>query len=73
MSGVLTKRDIFAKEMLAPRKKLWSAPKEVVRSAIKLLELDDNDILLDIGCGDGRVMIEAAQANKSIKCVGIEM
>lgn len=45
---------------------------EVVDIAIKLLDIQDNDIFYDLGCGDGRLLITSCQLNKLIKCVGIE-
>lgn len=45
---------------------------EVVDIAIKLLDIQDNDILYDLGCGDGRLLITSCQINKLIKCIGIE-
>lgn len=45
---------------------------EVVDIAIKLLDIKDDDILYDLGCGDGRLLITSCQLNKLIKCIGIE-
>ncbi len=35
--------------MLAPRKKLWSTPAEVVEAALELLEPSTEDIIYDLG------------------------
>lgn len=35
--------------MLAPRKKLWSTPSEVIDKAIGLLDIRDTDIVYDVG------------------------
>ena len=59
--------------MLAPRKKLWSTPHEVVNKAIEMLKLEAGDVLLDVGCGDGRVMIEAASHCAGVECIGVEI
>jgi SAM-dependent methyltransferase len=40
-------------EMLAPRKKLWTSPKEALQLAIEVLEIKENDVVYDVGCGDG--------------------
>lgn len=48
------------------------AGSDVVEIAISLLNLVDNDIVYDLGCGDGRLLITACQKNKSIKGIGIE-
>jgi len=36
---------------------------------------DDGDagVLFDLGCGDGRVLIEAARENDGLRCVGVEL
>ena len=47
--------------MLAPRQKLWSTPREGVAKACDLLALGPNDRVFDVGCGDGRFLIEAAK------------
>ena len=41
--------------------------------AIELLGLNDEDVLFDLGCGDGRLLIFAAENVKGLKCVGIEI
>ena len=59
--------------MLAPRKKLWSTPPELVSKAIELLDIEFEDIVYDIGCGDGRFLITAALKTQAIKFIGIEI
>ena len=59
--------------MLAPRKKLWSSPKEVIDAAIALLELTDEDICCDIGCGDGRFLFRACELTAVSQVIGIEV
>ncbi|KAL7471598.1 hypothetical protein ACHAXS_011905 [Conticribra weissflogii] len=49
--------------MLAPRKKLWSTPSSAVDIALELADLDEHDVVYDIGCGDGRVLIQLASAS----------
>mmetsp|Transcript_30029 Transcript_30029/g.50649 ORF Transcript_30029/g.50649 Transcript_30029/m.50649 type:complete len:181 (+) Transcript_30029:33-575(+) len=44
----------------------------VVDTALELLALTDSDVLYELGCGDGRVMIAAAIATPGLRCVGIE-
>ena len=47
--------------MIAPRKTLWSTPKAVVEQAIAWCgPLQSNDCVCDIGCGDGRCLIQWA-------------
>ena len=51
-----TKGAIFFVFMLAPRKKLWSTPVEVIDKALELLSPKEEDVLFDIGAGDGRFL-----------------
>eukprot|EP00977_Amphora_coffeiformis_P015796 scaffold4726_cov156-Amphora_coffeaeformis.AAC.4 len=54
--------------MLAPRKTLWSTPSEVVGRAIEWGgRLDASDCVCDIGCGDGRCLVQwATHYSKSL-------
>mmetsp|Transcript_110 Transcript_110/g.103 ORF Transcript_110/g.103 Transcript_110/m.103 type:complete len:174 (+) Transcript_110:84-605(+) len=58
--------------MLAPRKKLWSTPLEVIEESIKQLNITDRDIVYDIGAGDGRFLIRCSQLCQA-RCIGIEI
>jgi len=42
--------------MLAPRKKLWTTPECAYPVIGELLELTENDILVDFGCGKANVL-----------------
>ena len=54
--------------MLAPRKTLWSTPAEVIQFVIDNVPLTEEDTVIDIGSGDGRVLLEWAKAyGSSIK------
>ena len=46
--------------MLAPRKVLWSTPTSAVQKAFDVLPLSESDVVVDIGCGDGKVLLEWA-------------
>mmetsp|Transcript_11423 Transcript_11423/g.19792 ORF Transcript_11423/g.19792 Transcript_11423/m.19792 type:complete len:288 (+) Transcript_11423:133-996(+) len=46
--------------MLAPRKKLWSTPTSAIDIALTFADLHHDDIVYDVGCGDGRVLIQMA-------------
>ena len=58
--------------MLAPRKKLWSTPPEVIEAAINLLQLTSEDILYDIGAGDCRFLLRCLESTGA-HCVGVEI
>lgn len=58
--------------MLAPRNKLWSTPTEVMDAAFDLFGLSAEDILYDIGAGDGRFIVHCH--NKAgCRCTGVEI
>jgi SAM-dependent methyltransferase len=46
---------------------------QIQEKAMELLRLTDNDILFDLGCGDGRLLIAAAKRFAGLKCVGVEI
>ncbi|MGF1493431.1 MAG: SAM-dependent methyltransferase [Microcoleaceae cyanobacterium] len=46
-------------------------PTRAVEAALRLAELSQDDILYDLGCGDGRVVIAAAQ-QCGVQAVGID-
>lgn len=58
--------------MLAPRKTLHSTPLQAVREGLRMIQASKDDTLFDIGCGDGRVIVEAA-SSIGCKCVGIDI
>ena len=41
--------------------------------ALQLLDLNPNDVLFDLGCGDGRLLRQACQWIRGLNCVGIEI
>ncbi len=47
-------------------------PYEVVDEMLRLAKLEKGDILYDLGCGDGRIVIEAAK-RAGIRAVGIDI
>jgi SAM-dependent methyltransferase len=64
--------------MLAPRKTLWSTPNEVVTTLVDWIPLRAGDVVLDVGCGDAKVLVQWAAATTTIsggvvKFVGIEI
>lgn len=48
------------------------SPPEVVQAMLELAEIQPNDVLYDLGCGDGRIVIAAAQ-QFGIRAVGIDI
>ncbi|KAK1947759.1 Protein-lysine N-methyltransferase [Phytophthora citrophthora] len=58
--------------MLAPRKTLYSTPLRVFRRALELVHVTSVDVVYDLGCGDGRLLIEAARSF-GVRAVGVEI
>ena len=63
--------------MLAPRKKLWSTPERAVTAALDFVApFKEEDVVYDVGCGDGRVLIKFAMLEGTpagTKFVGVEI
>jgi len=58
-----------------PRKDLGGflpTPEPVVEKLLELAEPREGDVLYDLGCGDGRVVIAAAK-RYGIRCVGVDL
>ena len=49
------------------------SPESLVSAVIQKLELTSEDVLYDLGCGDGRWLFEAIEKTKVSKVVGIEL
>ena len=47
--------------MAAQEVPLVPTPPEVVDAMLKLAEVDSEDFVIDLGCGDGRIVVTAAQ------------
>lgn len=47
--------------MLAPRKILWSTPDAAIDVIHTVLKLNHSDTVVDLGCGDGRVLLRWAE------------
>ncbi|OQR92431.1 hypothetical protein THRCLA_22387 [Thraustotheca clavata] len=59
--------------MIAPRKTLHSTPHAVIAQAFDLARVTEEDVVCDVGCGDGRVLLYAASQLHVARCVGIEI
>ena len=50
---------------------------QIQEKALELLKLDNNgnknDVLFDLGCGDGRFLVAAAESHPGLRCVGVEI
>lgn len=42
-------------------------------TALKMLKLKSDDVLFDLGSGDGQLLIKAATQTHGVRCVGIEL
>jgi tRNA1(Val) A37 N6-methylase TrmN6 len=48
-------------------------PQEVVDAMLKIANVNSQDVLLDLGSGDGRIVITAAKNHQVKRAVGIEI
>ena len=48
-------------------------PEPVVEAMLKLAKVTDQDVVYDLGCGDGRIVITAVKKYKAKKGLGIEL
>lgn len=49
-----------------------SDPKNVERM-VKIAGLKDNDVVIDLGSGDGRIVFAAAQVNSTVRGIGVDI
>ncbi|MCC6586039.1 MAG: class I SAM-dependent methyltransferase [Bryobacterales bacterium] len=47
-------------------------PEEVVDAMLKLADVKKDDVLYDLGCGDGRIVVTAAK-NFGVRAVGVDI
>ncbi len=48
-------------------------PPEVIARMLEVAGVDSNDVLYDLGCGDGRIVVTAAKERKVRKAVGFDL
>jgi tRNA G46 methylase TrmB len=48
-----------------------SSSEAVIHKMLEILQIKSDDILFDLGCGDGRIIVKAAETTLA-KCIGIE-
>ncbi len=60
----------FSKKYLAP---YIPTPIHVIQDILKTIPLKDNDVVYDLGSGDGRTLIEIAKLNPTITGYGYEI
>ncbi len=63
---------LYLWSLLMTRSPFIPIPQERVSAIISSLGLVDGSTLYDLGCGEGRVLIGAAEVCASAKCVGVE-
>ena len=50
-----------------------SSPPEVVKRMLKLASVGSGDVVYDLGCGDGRILIAAVEVFKAKEAIGYEI
>lgn len=48
-------------------------PQDVVNEMLDLAEVSSRDILYDLGCGDGRIVVTAAKERRVRKAIGVDL
>jgi SAM-dependent methyltransferase len=46
---------------------------QIQEKAMEHLFLTESDVLFDLGCGDGRMLVAAAKQTPGLRCIGVEM
>jgi len=71
LTGLLTSPSLLAQEVRLDVP-FVPTPYEVIDDMLRFAELKKGDLLYDLGCGDGRIVIEAAR-RAGIRAVGIDI
>jgi SAM-dependent methyltransferase len=72
--GIRPFSDLLRKLGRRPRHSMgeWlGTPRSLLEPLYRVVSLSSDDVLVDIGCGDGRVLVEAARTYRC-RCIGIE-
>jgi uncharacterized protein (TIGR03000 family) len=48
-------------------------PYEIVDAMLKLADVHEGDVVYDLGCGDGRIVVTAVSKNKAKRGVGVDL
>jgi tRNA G46 methylase TrmB len=67
---VNNKKERHEVDLVAP---ISPSPNGLISSVVSRLCLDVQSLVLDLGCGDGRWMIEASKQSGGCKCVGFDI
>lgn len=70
--GIVALMIMWAWTGLTARVPFVPVPNSILEAVNKELDVQDGDVVYDLGCGDGRVLIYMARINKNVKYIGIE-
>jgi SAM-dependent methyltransferase len=70
LANMLSDSDKHTDHRLAPYNP--TNPNAII-AALQLMELNGSDVLVDLGCGDGRLLISAVKEIAGLRCIGIEI
>jgi 16S rRNA A1518/A1519 N6-dimethyltransferase RsmA/KsgA/DIM1 with predicted DNA glycosylase/AP lyase activity len=59
--------------MLAPRKNLWTTPQHAMTRALELLQPQAEDVVFDIGSGDGEFLLLSSTQSNAKQIIGVEI
>src|SRR5205807_4036866 len=55
-----------------PKVGYWPTPQEVVDKMLEMAKVTKNDVVYDLGCGDGRIVVTAGK-KYGAKAVGVDI
>lgn len=62
-----------AQERVQPEVPFVPSPEEVVSAMLKLAHVGKTDVVYDLGCGDGRIVIAAVKQYGAARAVGVDI
>ena len=63
---------IYEWSLLVTRAPFVGLPKEVIPEILKVLNLKDDSVMYDLGCGDGRILFTCAKAKPKARYIGVD-
>ena len=72
-AGLVSARDDASQAPASLDVPFVPTPNDVVAGMLRLANVKSGDVVYDLGCGDGRIVIAAARRAKGVRAVGIDI